>query len=145
MRINPINNQVNNTNFKGIGTKITNMLEGAAATLPEKSSPKRKTISIELHNAMMKLTAYRVAVIFTAMSGFFGYKAADKIANNNAEDFANAIQSADIDTNAPIEVKDVNQDGHADLILQKKDSSKIVLDFRNRNVLMESTGLKSIE
>lgn len=144
MRIDAISNQ-GNTNFRGTGSKIGKLLEGVAATLPTKTSQNRKTISIELHNAMVKLTAYRVAILFASLSGFLGFKAADKISDNNSEDFANAVQAADIDTNSSFEIGDANHDGTADLILQKKDGSKVILDLKNSKALMETTGYKSIE
>lgn len=144
MRIDAVGNS-RQTNFRGIGSKASEVLEKAAATLPTKTSQNRKTISIELHNALVKLTVYRVAILFTSLSGFLGFKAADHISDNNSEDFANAVQTADIDTTAAVEIKDVNHDGSTDLILQKKDGSKVILDLKNSNVLMETTGYKEVE
>lgn len=133
------------TNFKGIGSKAGEIIEKAAATLPTKTSLNRKTISVELHNALVKLTAYRVALLFTAISGFLGFKTADRISDKASEDFANALQAVDIDTTAEIEIADINHDGSTDLILQKKDGTKMVLDFKNTDVLMESNGFKKVE
>ena len=144
MRINAISER-EYTNFKGIGSKAGEILEKAAATLPTKTSLNRKTISIELHNALVKLTAYRVALLFTAVSGFLGFKTADCISDKASKDFANTLQAVDIDTTAEIEITDVNHDGSTDLILQKKDGTKMVLDFKNTDVLMESNGFKKVE
>ena len=143
MRIDAISSR--NTNYKGLGSKLGKTIEGTAATLETSTSKKRKTISIELHNALVKLTAYRVALLFSALSGFVGYQAADKISDNETEDFANTVQAADIDTTAQFQVKDVTYDGCADLVLQKKDGTTMVLDLKNSNVLMESTGFKEVK
>ena len=144
MRISPISNTYS-TNFRGAESEAGKILEKAAATLPVKTSANRKTISIELHNALTKLTAYRVALLFSALSGFFGYHAADKKADHETADFANTVQTADIDTEAGFEIQDMNHDGTADIVLQKKDGSKVILDLKNSNVLVESTGFKEIE
>lgn len=144
MIVNAINN-VGNTYFRGIGSKVSDSLEGAAATLPTKTSQTRKTISVELHNALVKLTAYRVAILFAAIGGLLGFKTADKISDNDNEDFANIVQCADIDTTAQFKIKDMNHDGSADIIVRTKDGSTMILDLKNSNVLMETTGFKEVE
>ena len=90
MRIGAVNNY-ENTTFRGIFDRVSKPVESAAATLQTKTSSNRKTISIELHNALVKLTAYRVALIFSALFGTLGYKVADNMADNDTEDFANAF------------------------------------------------------
>ena len=147
MRIDAISN-TDNTNFKGLFQKFKDVakpIEGAAETLQVKTNPNRKSIPIELHNALVRLTAYRMALLFAALSGFLGFKVADKIADNDNEDFANAVQSADIDTNANIEIKDMNKDGSVDIVLQTKDSTTMILDLKNAKILMETTGFKEVE
>ena len=144
MRIGAVNNY-ENTNFRGIFERVSKPVESAAATLQTKTSSNRKTISIELHNALVKLTAYRVALIFSALFGTLGYKVADNMADNDTEDFANAVQTSQIDMNGTFEIKDVNNAGTADIVLQTKDSATVVLDLKNSNVLMETTGLKKVE
>ena len=121
------------------------VVESQAAVLPVKTSANRKTIPIELHNALVKLTAYRMALLFSALSGFAGYNVADKMSGRDTEGFANAVYSADIDTNANFEIKDVNYDGIADIVLQRRDSSKVVLDLKNSNILVETTGFKNVK
>ena len=160
MRIAPIGNQ-NYFNFRGettgattetvseagskAGSKFGNILEGMAATIKTKTNTNRKSISIELHNSLVKLTAYRVAIFFAALSGFLGFKASDIKSDNATKDMANTVQVADIDTEASVEIADINHDGTTDLVLKKKDGSKLVLDLKNSNVLTESNGLKKVD
>lgn len=134
-----------NDNLSGKATTFDKVVESQAAVLPVKTSANRKTIPIELHNALVKLTAYRMALLFSALSGFAGYNVADKMSDRGTEGFANAVQSADIDTNAAFEIKDVTHDGVADIVLQSKDSSEVVLDLKNSNVLIEATGFKKVK
>lgn len=144
MKIYAINN-IGNTHFTGAESTLDKVVEKAAETLPTKTNMNRKTISIELHNAMVKLTAYRVAFIVSGLFGFLGYKITDKVSDNRTEDVANTIECADIDTNAPIEIKDMTNDGCADLVLQKNDSSKLILDIKNSKVFMESNGYREVK
>ncbi len=42
-------------------------------------------------------------------------------------------------------VRDVNKDKNPDLILYKKDNSKVIIDFANQNILQEKNTLESIK
>jgi len=141
MKILPVS--ITNTNFKKGG--LFSKVEGTAATIETKVNTNRKSIPIELHNALVKLTSWRTFALATAISGFGGYKITDTLADKDAEDFANAVNIADIDTTAPVEIKDLTNDGSADLILKKKDGSSLVLDLKNLSVLTEFSGLKEVE
>ena len=143
MRIDAISNRVD-TNFRAGGSKLGKLVENAAATIETTTSKKRKVIPVELHNALVKLTAYRVALLFSAISGFLGFQAADKIADDDSKDFANAVESASIDTTS-FSVKDMNHDGSVDLVLRTTDSTTMVLDIKNNKILMEKTGFKEVE
>lgn len=134
-----------NGNVSEKASSFDKVVESQAATIPVKTSANRKTIPIELHNALVKLTAYRMALLFSALSGFAGYNVADKMSDNDTEGFASAVHSADIDTNATFEIKDVTYDGSADIVFQKRDSSKVILDLKNSNVLEETTGFKEVK
>lgn len=139
MKVLPISST--NTNFGGLSSK----LENAAATLSVKTNPNRKSIPIEYHNALVKLTAWRVFAIVATLFGFGGYKISDTISDRNAADFANTIEISDIDKTAPIEIKDLTNDGSSELILKKNDGKTLVLDLKNMNVLTESSGLREVE
>lgn len=143
MRIDAIRSSVN-TNFRADGSKLGKVIESTAATLDTTTSTKRKTISIELHNALVKLTAYRVALLFSVLSGFLGFHAADKMSDNDSKDFAAAVESASIDTTA-FSIKDMNHDGSADLILKTTDNETMILDLKNAKILKETTDFKEIE
>ena len=144
MRIDPVCNQ-GSTNFRGIWEKISKPIESVVTTAKATTDGNkvRKTVPMELHTALVRLTAYRMALLFSVLSGFLGYKAGDKISDNDTKVFANTVQNTDIDTTVPFEIKDMNSDGSKDIVLQKKDGSKVVLDLKNSNVLVESTGFKN--
>ena len=139
MKILPVSN--NNTNFNGLASK----LEKAAEVLSVKTNPNRKSIPIEYHNALVKLTAWRSFALAAALFGFGGYKVSDHLSDNDTDGFINAIQHADIDPEAPVEIKDLTQDGNKELILKKKDGSSLILDFKNKSVLTEASGLKKVK
>ena len=141
MKIMPVSS--NDTTFKK--KWLGNIVEKFAATVPTEAGSKRKSIPIEYHDALVKLTAWRVFAFTLALSGVGGYKISDVMSDKEAEDFSNAVQIADIDTTAPVEIKDMTNDGNTDLILTKKDGSKVVLDLKNLDVLTESYGLKAID
>jgi hypothetical protein len=124
---------------------IDKVVESQAATLPTKTNQNRKTISIELHNALVKLTAYRMALLFSALSGFAGYQVANTISDNDNEDFANNLQNFGIDTDVMFEIKDINHDGSPDIIIHQNDSSTVILDLKNSNMYLGTKGLKTVK
>jgi len=139
MRISPISSS--NTNFGGIASKI----EKAAATLETTSNTKRKSIPIEYHNALVKLTAWKVFTLAAALFGIGGYTVSDQISDKDAKDLANAIEIADIDTTAHVQIKGITQDGNPELILQKKDGNPIIIDLKNTSIYTENSVLKKVE
>ena len=98
MRILPVNSyntQQNNTFGK---INVSETVEKVAATISTKDKLSRKTMPIELHNALTKLTAYRSFLLAAALFGFTGYQFGDKKADRENQDFANAIEVASIDS-----------------------------------------------
>lgn len=140
MQVSPISNV--NSSFRG---GLSSKIEKVAATLPTKVNANRKSIPIEYHNALVKLTAWRVFFVAAAAFGLGGFKASDIMSDKEAEDFSNAISIADIDTEAPIEIKDLTHDGSTDLILTKKDGSKMILDLKNLDIYTETSGFREVE
>lgn len=124
---------------------IDQVVESQAATLQTKTNPNRKTISIELHNALVKLTAYRMALLFSALSGVLGYQVGNNLSDNDNEDFVNAGQNIGLDTDMSFEIKDVNHDGNPDIILHQNDSTTVILDLKNSNIFVGKKGLKEIK
>ena len=142
MRIAPISGY--NTNFNGIGKIFSRKanVEGVAATLPENNNPKRKSIPIEYHNALVRLTAWRAFTLAAALFGAGGYVVSDKLADSDTQDFANTVNLADIDADGGIEMKDVTGDGTKELILKRTDGTDLILDLKNSEVLTQYTGLR---
>lgn len=68
----------------------------------------------------------------------------NKAAKKFSEDVQNIYNSDDIQKDT-FSVKDITGDENPDLILYKKDGSKVVIDIANQKVLEETTTLNPIE
>ena len=72
----------------------------------------------------------------------------DKQNNNNKENFLEKVQtiynSKDIKKDT-FKVEDITDDNKADIILYKKDGSKVVIDLAKQNILQETTKLDIIQ
>ena len=148
MRILPVNSyntQQNNTFGK---INVSETVEKVAATISTKDKLSRKTMPIELHNALTKLTAYRSFLLAAALFGFTGYQFGDKKADRENQDFANAIEVASIDSTKSFKVGDYTHDGNADIMVETTDGKTLILDIKNNSIYSDnsnSSGFKRVE